>query len=567
MRQTPRRVGLWVFGAGGVAASLIVIASVIVLAPLRSAEQRSGRVGRDDLVIQRRSTVLRGTLVQFQSFLEPRFDAYQAGGSFAPDEIARASELTKAQIREADALVAALRSRGISAPANDLDEAVSTFTASVTDLTPVASGERLSDRRFALLVSSERAAFTRVWEVTSNVNQDVSAHTTTPDVNDVTDQIRRARTLIFVCAGILVLLALAVALYAARRAARRQRRHDEETRRRHYATELYQAVDLSTTEEAVYDVVARTLRETVPSLDVELLIADSSHAHFQRAFTSHPDGRSGCGVVSPGDCPAAVRGHTMRFASSEAISACPYLRDRPTGPCSAVCIPVSIAGSTVGVMHAVGSDGVLPKGADVESMELSARHGSERIALLRAFANSETQAHTDPLTGLLNRRSLENQVRELQRGGTPYALAYGDLDHFKVLNDTHGHEAGDRALRLFARVLRDSVRPSDLVSRYGGEEFIVVLPECDIERATSVLERVRESLALALTHGSVPAFTVSFGLAGADDGSTFAELTARADEALLAAKVAGRNRVLVAGEPLAAAAQRSGATPNSIVST
>ena len=63
---------------------------------------------------------------------------------------------------------------------------------------------------------------------------------------------------------------------------------------------------------------------------------------------------------------------------------------------------------------------------------------------------SETQAQTDPLTGLLNRRSLENSVRDLRREGVPYALAYGDLDHFKVLNDTHGHEAGDQALRLFA---------------------------------------------------------------------------------------------------------------------
>ncbi len=116
-----------------------------------------------------------------------------------------------------------------------------------------------------------------------------------------------------------------------------------------------------------------------------------------------------------------------------------------------------------------------------------------------------------------------------------------------MLNDTHGHESGDRALRLFARVLRDSVRPADIVARYGGEEFVVVLPDCDAEHATAVLERVRENLALTLTHAGVPAFTVSFGVATSDDGTTFDEIAARADEALLAAKASGRNRVLIAG--------------------
>ena len=137
-------------------------------------------------------------------------------------------------------------------------------------------------------------------------------------------------------------------------------------------------------------------------------------------------------------------------------------------------------------------------------MEFSTRRAAERVALIRTFETSETQAHTDPLTGLLNRRSLENRVRELQSDGIPYALAYGDLDFFKTLNDVHGHEAGDQALRLFSRVMRDSVRPVDLVSRYGGEEFVIVLPDCTPDTATSVLERVRERLALALTSGRVP---------------------------------------------------------------
>jgi diguanylate cyclase (GGDEF)-like protein len=160
------------------------------------------------------------------------------------------------------------------------------------------------------------------------------------------------------------------------------------------------------------------------------------------------------------------------------------------------------------------------------------------------------QAQTDPLTGLLNRRSLENRVRDLRAAGTPYALAYGDLDQFKLLNDTHGHEDGDQALRLFARVLGDSLRPNDVAARYGGEEFVIVLPDCNTATAMSILERVRENLALALSTGHSPSFTVTFGLASSAYASDFDEILAIADGALLEAKSAGRNRVVLADFPV-----------------
>ena len=82
--------------------------------------------------------------------------------------------------------------------------------------------------------------------------------------------------------------------------------------------------------------------------------------------------------------------------------------------------------------------------------------------MLRAFEVSQTQANSDSLTGLMTRRSLETTVRDLYATGTPYSVAYGDLDHFKVLNDTFGHAAGDRSLRTFSQVLRDSLRPVDI---------------------------------------------------------------------------------------------------------
>ena len=171
--------------------------------------------------------------------------------------------------------------------------------------------------------------------------------------------------------------------------------------------------------------------------------------------------------------------------------------------------------------------------------------------MIRAFATSQTEARTDPLTGMLNRRSLGNAVRDLRAGGASYAVAYGDLDHFKILNDTSGHEAGDQALRMFARVLAESLRPNDIAARYGGEEFVIVLPECGTAVAAGILERVRESLALALSEAHVPPFTVSFGVASTAYAAEFEDIVAIADGALLDAKAAGRNRVLVADLPIA----------------
>ena len=125
--------------------------------------------------------------------------------------------------------------------------------------------------------------------------------------------------------------------------------------------------------------------------------------------------------------------------------------------------------------------------------------------MLRAFEVSQTQANSDSLTGLMTRRSLETAVRELHATGTPYAVAYGDLDHFKNLNDAFGHAAGDRALRTFSQVLRDSLRPVDIAGRYGGEEFVIVLPDCPVEEAHQVLERVRERLADRIVIAAAPA--------------------------------------------------------------
>jgi len=317
------------------------------------------------------------------------------------------------------------------------------------------------------------------------------------------------------------------------------------TRRNEFEARLQRALEMSKAEAPVFDLVAQSLQEAAPELRSELLLADSSKAHFRQVLVSPPDSQEmGCGVVSPDDCPAAVRGQTMVFPMSAAIDACPNLRGRG---CSALCVPVSISGNSVGVFHVTATDGVPPSESVRRDVEVVARRASERLAMLRAFALSQTQANSDSLTGLLTRRSLESTVRELQTSGVPYAVAYGDLDHFKQLNDVFGHDAGDRALRTFAQVLRDSLRPSDIPCRYGGEEFVIVLPGCAISEAIQVLERVMRRTAERLASGRHPNFTVSFGLASLDQATEFQQVVALADEALLQAKAGGRNEIVVAG--------------------
>jgi diguanylate cyclase (GGDEF)-like protein len=152
------------------------------------------------------------------------------------------------------------------------------------------------------------------------------------------------------------------------------------------------------------------------------------------------------------------------------------------------------------------------------------------------------QANTDPLTGLLNRRSLENEVHALMQDSQHFAIVLADLDHFKNLNDTHGHDAGDRALRMFSRVLRRTLRENDLLCRYGGEEFLIVLPGLTTEQAAVVFDRVRLELDMAASSGQVPPFTVSAGVIDSSHGATLAELVTNADECLMRAKAGGRNQ-------------------------
>jgi len=163
---------------------------------------------------------------------------------------------------------------------------------------------------------------------------------------------------------------------------------------------------------------------------------------------------------------------------------------------------------------------------------------------------------SDGLTGLYNHRHVQQVLHEeferAKRTGEPVAVVMFDLDHFKEVNDTHGHQVGDRVLQEMAEILRRTAREIDKLGRYGGEEFIAVLPDTDLDDGAVFAERVRQDVARHLfpADGKVFRMTVSAGVAVYPDRDITGPqaLVRKADQALYAAKAAGRNRVVRAGE-------------------
>ena len=181
-----------------------------------------------------------------------------------------------------------------------------------------------------------------------------------------------------------------------------------------------------------------------------------------------------------------------------------------------------------------------------------------RISIAARIVDLETRLRTerdtDALTGLRNRRAIaaaaNTELARSVRERIPLSVVLVDIDHFKQVNDRHGHQAGDQALRLVAATIAQNLRLYDSVGRWGGEEILLLLPTTNCEKATKIAERVRAAIAntpLLLETGEAVPLSVSMGLAStdADESQDFETLLKYADDALYHAKQAGRNRVVI----------------------
>jgi diguanylate cyclase (GGDEF)-like protein len=182
-------------------------------------------------------------------------------------------------------------------------------------------------------------------------------------------------------------------------------------------------------------------------------------------------------------------------------------------------------------------------------LSLLKRHLARSDRMYRLVKKARREARTDPLTGLANRRQGVRWLREAASGpppdGGPTCCVVLDIDHFKGINDTFGHPVGDRVLQVAARALREQLRPVDRIFRYGGEEFVVLLPGTGLDGGRAVADRLRVTLSRKRIEPLRGPLTASFGVACLRAGESAASLFRRADLALVRAKSLGRDRVEV----------------------
>jgi diguanylate cyclase (GGDEF)-like protein len=329
----------------------------------------------------------------------------------------------------------------------------------------------------------------------------------------------------------------------------------EEAERSATYNKLADLISFSASDDQLVEAAVRAIRRltSVPSGDIEIANPSQNRLVFAAAWG---DSEAETGQPVPIDrmdrCPGIRRAsaYVIPDVEDELAVRCPA---HPTTQGAAACVPMMALGQVVGVIHLAFPDGRAP----AETVAAVARVAEQigiALANTRLMRTLESLAMTDSLTGLHNPRFfdsfLEQQLAAAARDSKPLGVIMIDIDHFKQFNDTHGHPAGDEALRAFGRVVRAVLRASDVVARYGGEEFIVALPGAGQEDSRGVAEKLRravEEMVIEIGPGRYARTTISLGVVATDEQRLDRKgLIAMADAALYRAKEGGRNRVATA---------------------
>ena len=356
--------------------------------------------------------------------------------------------------------------------------------------------------------------------------------------------------------GLIVLLGAAFAALGYLLFERRARR---EGHRREQHSRFADILQLARTESEAYQVVKRHLERLVPGARATVLNRNNS-ANRLEARTSLEGSNLSQTLegAEPEACIAIRGGRPYRGGQAEELMACELCG---AAGASTTCVPALVGGEVIGSVL-LEHEQPLPKGEESE-LASSISEAAPIIANLRNLSIAEMRASTDALTGLPNNRSVQETLKRMtaQAGRTmsPLAVILFDLDHFKQINDTHGHSKGDEVLAVVGDVAAANVRASDFVGRYGGEEFLALLPDTDRQGAFEVAEKLRLAIGNIDVPGVPRSVTASFGVAVLpDEAGEPDEIVRVADRALYTAKAKGRDRVeTVAGRDSAFAGEGS----------
>lgn len=360
--------------------------------------------------------------------------------------------------------------------------------------------------------------------------------------------------------GLSVLFAAVGSFFVNRSRKTRIRQSRQETQAREAELELSntqarfaEAMQVSESQGEAHLVLAQHLERTIPDSNVIVLNRNNSADRLEPNETLAVDHPlfGPLQESEPRSCMAVrlSRQYEHGSATDEVLrcQVCGALESPST------CQPLLVGGEVIGSVLVTHPEQLSVDGQRrlIESVSQAA----PVLANLRNLNLAESRASTDALTGLPNRRSVDDTIKRMLaqagRASSPFSLAVLDLDHFKQINDTLGHERGDDVLAAFGALVRSEIRESDLAGRTGGEEFAILLPGTDRQGAVLLAEKVRTALHRLRVKGVDRPITASFGIATfPDDAIDAATLMRIADRALYAAKRQGRDRVETAGSTI-----------------
>lgn len=368
---------------------------------------------------------------------------------------------------------------------------------------------------------------------------------------------RRAALAIGILGGGVLLIAgvlfLRVARERERMAAANERHTRGEADRRAAEVEYFETqhdfseiLQVTRREPEAHGLIKRHLERTMPGATVAVLNRNNSDDRLEVMTELPSDSPLMRALVDaePESCAAIRLGRAhIRDGQRAPLLACEICGELPG---ASLCTPSLVGGEVIGSVL-VEREGQLGHN-DERRIHETVSQAAPVLANLRTLAQAETRALTDTLTGLPNKRSIEDTLKRMAaqsaRSLTPLAAIMLDLDHFKQVNDVHGHNRGDDVLAAVGATISACLRASDFAGRYGGEEFLILLPGTDREAAMAAAERLRSAIAATQIPGNDCAVTASLGVAVMPDHFTESiGLLRGADRALYAAKRAGRNRI------------------------